>query len=304
VDNFDVNTIVTTIEMLLEQSRTTRIIVVEGESDRAFLEAQFPTEFDEDTLIQPADNRYNALAVFRAVESSRVSAGRVLVMVDADLDRLMGGLLSHEALVYSDYRDLETSLLSLEEVRQRWVASMFGIPQAAAQKMFNAAVAIELARSRFAHANERFHLGLPVHKVEARHWACERKGPDEGRFADELIRRMGSSTSIGSVDLVEKLVVAEAAVAVAISELLADEAWPHRVHGHCLCQTLHWLASVWPDRRHRKVISIDAVERALLGVASGSPAGRLPMVRRIAEWIGLRSSTAGGPGSLRGNPAD
>lgn len=98
-------------ELLIKAQESTHyFLLLEGDFDLRFWESRL-----NDQTIKPVtcSGKDNVLTVLMELSRDPLCA-RILGLVDADFDRLLGKTLANLNLIYTDKNDLETSLLSLQ----------------------------------------------------------------------------------------------------------------------------------------------------------------------------------------------
>jgi hypothetical protein len=257
------------------------VLVLEGETDVAFFTGLLGDQCPEPIS---AEGRINALAVAALVPAEDILDARVLTIVDADFDRVMmnGALVTlREAIhvVFTDAHDLETTIISIEELRRRVLTTVLRCSLVQSIAVWTRALAYQIELSLVRLLVHREDWGVRVEGVNPMVIDDEDGRPNRGKLVAELLPRFHART----------IRVQPGELMVLLNELDAARSdWPQLVNGHELCRSI----SVYARQLIGRNVSPDEIESALRVSCQLTHFGATEMARSIRRWCETKGLSA------------
>jgi hypothetical protein len=249
------------------------VLLLEGDTDVGFFTGLLGDQCPEAIA---ADGRLNALAVAACVPSEEILDANVLIVVDADFDRFTskGAVLDFRDaihVVFTDAHDLETTIISIEEVRRRVLTTLLRCTHIESISVWTRALAFQIELSLFRLLVHQEDWGVRVEGVDPTRIDDEDGSPNRGKLVAELFPRFRSR----AID------IQQGELMVLLTQLDATRAdWPQLVNGHELCKTI----AVYARQLMGRNITGNEIEAALRVSCQLKHISATEMARCIRRW--------------------
>jgi hypothetical protein len=249
------------------------VLLLEGDTDVSFFTGLLGDRCPEAIS---ADGRINALAVAALVPAEALLDAAVLTIVDADFDRItMKGALAdfQDAVhvVFTDAHDLETTIMTVEEVRRRVLTTVLRCTHLESVAVWTRALAYQAEVSLMRLLVHREDWGVGVEGVPPNVIDDDDGRPNRGKLVTELFPRFQRR----SVD------IQPGELMVLLNELESVRAnWPQLVNGHELCKSI----AVYARQLIGRNTSQNELEMALRVSFQLTHLNTTDMAVRIRHW--------------------
>jgi hypothetical protein len=263
----------TLMERVRECAARGSVLVLEGDTDVSFFNGLLG---DQCPATISAEGRINALAIAANVPTDTLLDSMVLTIVDSDFDRItMKGELFRfkDAIhvIFTDAHDLETTIISVEEVRRRVLTTVLRCTYLQSIDVWTRALAyqIEVSLVRLLIHQEDWGVsveGVPPHAIND---VAGR--PNRGRLVSELFPRFESR----SIDIEQGELMARLSE---LEDFRTD--WPQLINGHELCKSI----AVYSRQLIGRTVSYTEIESALRVSFQLKHLAAADMARQIRRW--------------------
>ena len=254
------------------------VLLLEGDTDVSFFTGLLGDQCPEAIS---ADGRINALTVAALVPAEALLDATVLTIVDADFDRITmnGPLFDFQDavhVVFTDAHDLETTIISVEEVRRRVLTTVLRCTHLQSVAVWTRALAYQVEVSLMRLLVHREGWGVGVEGVPPSVIDDDDGRPNRGKLVTELFPRFERR----SVD------IQPGELMVLLSELESVRAnWPQLVNGHELCKSI----AVYARQLIGRTTSQNEIEMALRVSFQLTHLNTTDMARQIRHWWETKS---------------
>jgi Protein of unknown function (DUF4435) len=269
----DVGNVDALVKRVRESAARGSVLLLEGDTDVGFFTGLLGDQCPEAVS---ADGRLNALAVAALVPGEELLDAKVLTIVDADFDRvsMRGALLDfHDAIhvVFTDAHDLETTIISIEEVRRRVLTTVLRCSHLDSISVWSRALAYQIELSLVRLLVHQQDWGVRVEGIPPAVIDDEDGRPNRGKLVAELFPRFRAQ----AIDVQP----GELMVLLRRLDAMRSE-WPQLVNGHELCRSI----AVYARQLVGRNVSGSAIEEALRVSCQIKHLKTMDMARCIRLW--------------------
>ena len=276
----DGSNVSTLIQRVREGAARGSVFVLEGDTDVSFFTGLLGDSCPEAIA---ADGRINALAVAALVPAEELLDSAVLTIVDSDFDRITesGELIRFRDavhVIFTDAHDLETTIISVEEVRRRVLTTVLRCSHLESIAVWRRALAYEIEVSLVRLLVHQEGWGVRVEGVLPSAIDDDDGSPNRGRLVAELFPRFEA----------QGINIQPGEMMVVLGQLESVRAdWPQLVNGHGLCKSI----SVYARQMIGRAVSPSEIETALRVSFQLKHLNTTNMAREIRRWCEMKRLT-------------